>query len=357
MSDTIYAIDTDIHPVVDAKRMLDFLPEPWKRRLASGNRGHGGLPYWNPNGVMRSDTALADGTKVEESPQALAREFFDPYHIEYGVLIPADLHITLCADPDYGASLVSATNNVIIEDWLPVDDRFRASIMVSITDPALAVTEIHRLADHPGVVQVLMPSASPMPLGHRFYHPIYAAAAEHNLPVAIHPGGEGAGIARAAVPAGLPSRYLEWHTVLVSNYIAQLVSLVTEGVFQKFPTLRFILIEGGVCWLPPLMWRLDKNWKALRMTAPWLDRPPSEIIQEHVLLTTQPLEEPTHSAHLRQMLEMFDAEHMLMFSSDFPHWDGDTPEFVARSLPAAMRANVLSKNARRIYGLPEHAHA
>ena len=65
---------------------------------------------------------------------------------------------------------------------------------------------------------------------------------------------------------------------------AHLLSLVAEGTFQKFPTLRFVLIEGGVSWLVPIMWRFDKNWKALRMTVPWLDRPPSEIVYEHVTL-------------------------------------------------------------------------
>ncbi|MDX6367083.1 MAG: hypothetical protein QOK30_2159, partial [Nocardioidaceae bacterium] len=48
-------IDTDVHPVLDSERVLDFLPEPWRRRFSTGNRGAGHLGYWNPNGVMRAD--------------------------------------------------------------------------------------------------------------------------------------------------------------------------------------------------------------------------------------------------------------------------------------------------------------
>lgn len=49
-------IDADIHPVLDDRRIADFLPEPWRRRYLSGNRGPGTLGYWNPNGVMRGDS-------------------------------------------------------------------------------------------------------------------------------------------------------------------------------------------------------------------------------------------------------------------------------------------------------------
>jgi predicted TIM-barrel fold metal-dependent hydrolase len=41
-----------------------------------------------------------------------------------------------------------------------------------------------------------------------------------------------------------------------------------------------------------------------------------------------------------------------MFSSDYPHWDGDTPDFAARPFPAALRARVMSETARELYNLP-----
>ena len=88
------------------------------------------------------------------------------------------------------------------------------------------------------------------------------------------------------------------------------------------------------------------------MTTPWIDRPPSEIVAEHVLLTTQPLEEPAEDAHFAAMLKMFDVGKMLMFSSDFPHWDGDTPDFAARAFPAALRGRVMGETARELYRLP-----
>ena len=237
-----------------------------------------------------------------------------------------------------------------------MDERYLASITIAFSNIELAVQEIHRLGDHPRVAQVLMASGSPFPLGHSYFHPLYAAAAEHNLPLAIHPGLEGVGIAGSGGTAGLVANYLEWHTLLATSYMTQLVSLVVEGVFQKFPTLKFVFVEGGVAWLPAMMWRLDKNWKALRSTTPWLTRPPSEIIEEHFVLTTQPIEEPDDSRHFRQVLEMFDAQKMLMFSSDYPHWDGDTPDFALRQLDPKLRDAVMYGNALEVFGIeaPQH---
>jgi predicted TIM-barrel fold metal-dependent hydrolase len=346
-------IDTDIHSSYEPARLLDFLPEPWRSRYASGEQGPGHIGLWNPNGVMRGDAVTPDGTRIEKRPEHLAKYFFDEYGIEYGILnSERSLHIGLGIDPDYSAALVSAINDMIAADWLPADSRFRASIIVAPNDPELAAREIHRMAPNKGFVQVLMGSGARMPYGQRYFHPIYAAAAEHDLPVALHPGTEGVGISGPPTAAGYPTNYLEWHTGLIGSYIAHLISLVSEGVFVKFPNLKFVMLEGGVSWLPPLMWRFDKNWKALRVMSPWLERPPSEYIMDHVLFSTQPIEEPENRAHLRAMLEMFPIEKMLMFSSDYPHWDGDTPDFAARAVPAAARDRVLSETARELYRLP-----
>jgi predicted TIM-barrel fold metal-dependent hydrolase len=353
MSQQRSVIDTDIHSSYDGRRMLDFLPEPWRTRYASGETGPGHLGYWNPNGVMRGDAVTPDGERIEQHPHHLARYYFDEYGIEYGILNPEkSLHFGLSPDADYSAALVGAVNDILATDWLPADPRFRASIIVAPNDPLLAAREIHRIAPNRGFVQVLMPSGARTAYGNRYFHPIYEAAAEHDLPVALHPGSEGVGISGAPSAAGYPSNYLEWHTGLIGSYIAHLISMVSEGVFVKFPTLKFVLLEGGVSWLPPLMWRFDKNWKALRVMAPWLERPPSEYIMEHVLLSTQPIEEPENRAHLRAILEMFPIERMLMFSSDYPHWDGDTPDFAARAVPASARERVLSETARELYRLP-----
>lgn len=346
-------IDTDIHPTMDPYRVVDFLAEPWRSRFASGNRGPGTLGYWNAAGFLQADAVIDTGEGIASHPETLSRLFFDVYDLEYGILnSESAIHIGVGPDMDFGAAVLSAMNDVMVNDWLPTDPRFRASINVGPSDPQLAAQEIHRLGNHSGMVQVMMGSGARIPYGQRFYHPIYAAAVEHDLPVAIHPGNEGVGITGPPNATGYPSSYIEWHTTLVTSYISHLVSLITEGVFVRFPTLKFVLVEGGVSWIPPILWRLDKNWKALRQTTPWLERPPSDYVREHIRLTSQPMEEPENPQHRKALLEMLDVEQMVMFSSDYPHWDGDTVDFAARAFTKEQRTQVLGETARAVYHLP-----
>ena len=57
------------------------------------------------------------------------------------------------------------------------------------------------------------------------------------------------------------------------------------------------------------------------------------------------------------MLEMLPADKMLMFSTDFPHWDDDTPDFSLRMLPESLHSAVMWETAARLYGLPVTQHA
>jgi predicted TIM-barrel fold metal-dependent hydrolase len=131
------------------------------------------------------------------------------------------------------------------------------------------------------------------------------------------------------------------------------VSLVCHGVFEKYPGLRVAVLETGTLWLPEVFWRLDANWKALRAEVPWVKRLPSELIREHMIFGSQPLEEPRKLRQLHQVLEAIDGlEDMLVLCTDYPHWDFDAPDLVLARLPASWREKVGSENARRFYGLP-----
>ena len=63
---------------------------------------------------------------------------------------------------------------------------------------------------------------------------------------------------------GWPSFYIEEMVGHAQCCQALLTSMVIEGVFERFPRLRLVLIEAGFAWLPAIAWRLDKHWSRLR---------------------------------------------------------------------------------------------
>src|SRR5690606_5322649 len=135
--------------------------------------------------------------------------------IDYAILTGSGvLGLSLVPDPDYATAVAAAYNDWLAATWLRASPKYKGSILVNASDPIAAAEEIERSAGHPDVVQVLMASAAQHPYGQRFYHPIYAAAEKARVPVAIHPGTEGRGIAGPPTPAGYPTRYFEWHNIL-----------------------------------------------------------------------------------------------------------------------------------------------
>jgi predicted TIM-barrel fold metal-dependent hydrolase len=134
---------------------------------------------------------------------------------------------------------------------------------------------------------------------------------------------------------------------------SQLVNYVCEGTFDAFPQLRLVLTEAGVSWAGPLLWSLDSAWALLRDDSPPLERRPSEIVGDHVWFTTQPVEEPDDPAAFAQAVAHAGLEDRLLFATDYPHWDFDSPtQSLSRSLDAEQRRKILAGNACALYGLP-----
>ncbi len=213
----------------------------------------------------------------------------------------------------------------------------------------MAAREIDRVGDHPGFVQVFLPVRSEALYGNRRFHPIFEAAVRHDLAVGIHFGGAPG---NPPTSSGWPSYYLEEYVDMASVFQSQVLSMIVEGVFDRFPTLRVALIEGGFTWLPGLMWRIDKEWKGLRREVPWNKKFPSDYIREHIRVTTQPIDAPPDPKQLLQVIDQIGSEDVLMFSTDYPHWQFDNREDAFPiKLPETLERKIMSENARAFYRL------
>jgi predicted TIM-barrel fold metal-dependent hydrolase len=147
-----------------------------------------------------------------------------------------------------------------------------------------------------------------------------------------------------------PTYYLEWHTVFIQVMQSNVVSLICQGVFERFPGLKVVITEGGFIWAIESMLKLDRDWLSLRDEVPWVKRPPSEYLREHIRFTSQPLVETHKKEHLAQLLEMVYAGETMIFSSDYPHWDFDNPQRALSGIPADLRRRMCVDNPRALYG-------
>jgi predicted TIM-barrel fold metal-dependent hydrolase len=151
---------------------------------------------------------------------------------------------------------------------------------------------------------------------------------------------------------GFETTFYELHIAMTIPALNHLLSLVAEGVFEKFPNVHWSFNEFGVAWVPYLMWRMDMEYKSNRRDVPWLKRQPSEYVKEFVRFSTQPLEFPSDDPRkLATLLSLIDGQNLLMFASDYPHWDFDSPDYVVKHLPEEWRARILFDNAREFYQL------
>jgi uncharacterized protein len=100
-------------------------------------------------------------------------------------------------------------------------------------------------------------------------------------------------------------------------------SLIYSGVFERFPTLTLLLAEVGTGWLPFLMREIDDRVSPtaeLFLGKSRLKEKPSETLARHIKAT--PLSGGNDSPLLKIMEDL--PEEMLVFSSDFPHFEGFT---------------------------------
>ncbi|WOV91132.1 MAG: amidohydrolase family protein [Candidatus Zeuxoniibacter abyssi] len=350
-------VDCDVHNNWNsADVLLPYLKGWWRdfylrgeRTGPAGSFPHGHRAWFHPEDFKRQDVR----PQTEEDNYLIMKEkHLDVNGIDVAILTGDEpLEASTLGNPHLAAALVSAYNDWQIAEWLAKDERFYGSIIIAPQDPKLAAEEIHRLGSHPRMVQVISSHGSTMPYGDPYYHPIYEACNEVGLPFAIHLGGNG-GINTQPIANGSPRYMVEAHTLLFQPAQTHLVSMIMNGVFEKYPDLIFVVIECGVSWVTPLLWRWDSNYKALRKETPWIKRTPSEYFQSNVRFSSQPLENPANKEHLWSTLEAMNAKETLMFASDYPHWDQD--EISALRLPKEWHENIFGLNALNTYERLSH---
>src|SRR5215831_11705007 len=360
----IKSIDCDVHPSVPGMRALTpYLEDFWRDSVE--DRGIVSLESisYPPNAPIsaRADFRATPPPQAEKGKSIrpsrpggdregvattvgeLQAQVFDRWGASFAIC-NCLYGVQLVLNEDMARAFTRALNDWIAKDWLGRDERLRASIVVPLQNVEFAVDEIERCASDPRFVQVLV--MGEVLLGRRHFWPIYAAAERHGLPIGIHAG---SAYRHPVTSLGWPTYYVEDCAAQTQGFQSQVTSLICEGVLTKHPGLKVVLIESGVTWAPAFLWRMSKFWRGLRTEIPWIDRSPVEIFRDHFRLTIQPFDAPNSPDIVGRVIDHLGSDELLMFSSDYPHWQFDGDNFLPAGIPADLARKIMVDNPHATY--------
>ena len=220
--------------------------------------------------------------------------------------------------------------------------RLRAAALLNTHDIDVATAEAERVLKAGGRAFVMASGSPPgnVSPAHPNMDGLWARLQEADATALLHAGGEQGFLASDAWPAGvdhlnfqpmdMESEGEQINTYIFASfhYAPQnfLSMLVLGGVFERFPRLRFGVIELGAIWLAPLAERLDQIAAIYKdRLAPVLSMRPSDYIRRNVRVT------PYRNEPVADYIDRYGYEDCYCYSSDFPHPEGGTrpiPEFV-----------------------------
>ena len=182
------------------------------------------------------------------------------------------------------------------------------------------------------------------------YDRLWAAAQDLDMPISLHiltgppyafPRKPPVRIAHLYFPHGVNEKLL---------YAGNALSgLIAGGALERFPRLKFVLVENEVSWLPFVLSQFDKYWSRGNLQSQ-MKLNPSEYFDRQIYATF--FNDPPS----KMMLADWGTRNC-MWSNDYPHPNSTWPnsrDVIARDLshlPADVRKKLLCDNVVRLYNL------
>lgn len=371
--DKLSIVDVDAHQMEPFALFTKYLKDPFKKKYARL------MPKLDPDVEWYRSYHFADGrikrTDISyprpQSPEEIVREFSDlmvKIGIKKSIVLPNQM-LSLGHNPfattskksietqsrqetkewyEFEVAVANAYIDYMLDNFLGKYPEILTMIYAPANSPEAAADLIDRVGKEKGVAGIMVTPIRPTLAGSNDWNPIYEAAQKKGLSISFHAEGYHGDYLKGF------KKYMPAHALSFPYYLAiQLTSIVTEGIPERFPNVKFAFLEGGVSWIPWIMQRLDSlYWMRGAVEAPMLKRPPSEYIKRFYF-SSQPLDRPNNAWELEYVFRVFNAEEQLMYSSDYPHWDFDLPSTIYNLpfLSDSAKEKILGKNANNVYRL------
>jgi uncharacterized protein len=348
-------------------------------RRAAGSAIFGCSAGFDPEELLARDWKYTEGHAGAWDPRARVQTL-DDEGIDATVLYPS-LTLTLgpldqieaVRNPAFVLDCHRAYNDWIAEYCAFAPDRLFAAAAVPLQDIDAAVGEARRAVGELGLKAVFIRSSAyvdDLPFSHRVYDPFWAACQELGVPIGLHPA------THTDVPNAARKFNLIRQTASISeatkvaddvvgstamsiavgapvDAIISLGRLLMGGVCERFPDLKFLVLESGGGWAASILERMDEEIEANPQESRWLTMRPSEYFRRQCWISFEP-NDPT----LPRVADLI-GEDRIIWASDFPHSDAVYPgsvqalEQTIAPLSDTVKDQIRGGNAIAAYGLPK----
>jgi hypothetical protein len=258
----------------------------------------------------------------------------------------------LSCNPAYVTAMCDAYNRWL-GDVLAGQERLKWVGVVNLDEIPSAVRQVKEAKSLGAVGMMILGTAGDRMLDDASLLPFYEAVTEADLPLAVHVGWACPSINNLYTHI-YPSGVIAFSMPVLMG----LVSMMSGGIFDRFPTLRVVFLEAGCLWVHFILERLHHRFQhsgknlanVVSRTAPIQKSEPMDYVKQGNLYFSAEVED----ALLPQVLDLV-GDGQILFGSDMPH--GDRERFAEKMLrertdiSAAAKSKILESNPAKFYRL------
>ena len=278
-------------------------------------------------------------------------KLLNDWRVNAGVLFPTVGILWDVADNALATAYARAYNDWIYDFMSAASGRVIPIAHIALQDVDAALAELRRCLKRGFKGIFLAPETVG---GKRFSHPdfdpIWNECQEAGIPACLHV------IVRFNRPPGIMGQFYqpgEFRTVFgfalggFAQVVPAAMTMVADGLFDRFPRLKVLCVEAGCGWVPYIMDRMDQKNDLLGWTFP-LKQKPSDYFRGNIWVVAEP-EERTIGAVMDLL-----GEERVLWGSDYPHVDSnlEAPNLIRHSiagLSPERQRKLLGENARGVF--------
>lgn len=270
------------------------------------------------------------------------------------VMYPSINMLTFMVDDVEVVNAVFQRHNDWIRDYCShAPERLIGVGCLPLRDVDLAIAELERCAKM-GIRGVAIPCTAPKerPYSDEYYEPFWERAEEIGLPLTMH-------IFCGSEPGmGLPKQWDEVVSYTLAHAAAwnTVSNLVTSGVCERHPGLRFVMAEWETGWIAHVLQRWDHAYYRARAVnqTPELPMLPTEYFKRNFKVT---FEDDEIGVRTRDLIGV----ENLLWGNDYPHHDAIWPNSrrilseIMEGVPAEEEERMVWGNVQALYGIDRAA--